>query len=349
MLKEVFQKREEFMSLIKEKFPDAYPAWPVDLTKKESQSICREIALKGVEEMFEALQHLKNWKSHRQTEIPDINHEEFLEEIVDAFNYFFSLMILIGVDVNDFYTSFLRKDKIIRDRLKKGYWKLNRIVDLHGLLFDSILETTDEVWNVILDLILSKGLLFKDFKLTLNLTYLGFYYCVENLTDSNKRISDTSQHFFSSNLLNKSFIDIEIELKFKFTDSEYKIYFDECNYYTLDLEDDYSVDSDDGIIQATIELNTNLEKIDLIKKDFELNMIKPFFLAEFKVFNESLGLIYSERDIKFCVKISQLYYLIQRYKLSLEDAIDYSSRFINLTNKDHTKIEKLIKKNFFNS
>mgnify|MGYP001380355209 CR=1 FL=1 len=117
----IFNKREDFMKLIKEKFPDTYPEWPVDLSEKQSQVTCRETALKGVEEMFEALGHLKNWKPHRETSIPEIDKEEFLEEIVDAFNYFFSLIILMGVDVNEFYDAFNKKDKIIRDRLNKGY------------------------------------------------------------------------------------------------------------------------------------------------------------------------------------------------------------------------------------
>lgn len=120
-LEDVFLKRSEFMKLIKEKFSDTYPEWPVDLSTKKAQITCRETALKGVEEMFEALGHLKNWKPHRQTEMPEINREEFLEEIVDAFNYFFSLMILIGVDVEEFYSAFLKKDEIIRARLFQGY------------------------------------------------------------------------------------------------------------------------------------------------------------------------------------------------------------------------------------
>ena len=103
------------------KFPDAYTDWPVNISEKSSQTILRETALKGVEEMFEALQHLKNWKSHRKTDMPEIDREEFLEEIVDAFNYFFSLMILIGVDVDEFYNAFNSKDEIIRRRLQKDY------------------------------------------------------------------------------------------------------------------------------------------------------------------------------------------------------------------------------------
>ena len=121
MLASIFEKRESFMEIIKKKFPDSYNAWPLDISKKSSQIQLRETALKGVEEMFEALGHLKNWKPHRETDLPEINREEFLEEIVDAYNYFFSLMILIGVDVNEFYEAFNKKDKIIRDRLEKGY------------------------------------------------------------------------------------------------------------------------------------------------------------------------------------------------------------------------------------
>ena len=117
----IFDKRESFMNLIKEKYPETYPEWPVDISKKNSQNVLRDTALKGVEEMFEALGHLKNWKSHRETDVPEINREEFLEEIVDAFNYFFSLIILMGVDVNEFYTAFNKKDSIIRDRVKNNY------------------------------------------------------------------------------------------------------------------------------------------------------------------------------------------------------------------------------------
>jgi len=121
MLANIFEKRESFMEMIKDKFPDTYNSWPLDISEKSSQIQLRETALKGVEEMFEALGHLKNWKPHRETDLPEINREEFLEEIVDAYNYFFSLMILIGVDVNEFYNAFNKKDKIIRERLKVGY------------------------------------------------------------------------------------------------------------------------------------------------------------------------------------------------------------------------------------
>ena len=120
-LEEMFKMRLSFMKMMKNTIPGSYPDFPVDISEKSSQQVCRDLALKGVEEMFEALQHLKNWKPHRKTEMPEIDREEFLEEIVDAFNYFLSLIILIGVDVDEFYDAFLKKDEIIRGRLNEGY------------------------------------------------------------------------------------------------------------------------------------------------------------------------------------------------------------------------------------
>ncbi|MAF35781.1 hypothetical protein CL622_01540, partial [archaeon] len=113
MLREMFSLRKEFMESLNISVPGSYPQIPLDLVKKDHQQVCRDVALRGVEEMFEALQHLKNWKPHRQTDILEFDKEEFLEEIVDAFNYFFSLVILVGFDEDDLYEAYIKKDKII--------------------------------------------------------------------------------------------------------------------------------------------------------------------------------------------------------------------------------------------
>ncbi len=120
-LDDIFSLRESFMNELKSVKPEEYPSWPVDISKKESQQHLRDMALRGVEEMFEALQHLKNWKPHRDSDLPDFNKDEFLEEVVDAFNYFISVLILTGIDSKDFYDSYLKKDMIIRNRLKNKY------------------------------------------------------------------------------------------------------------------------------------------------------------------------------------------------------------------------------------
>jgi len=119
----MFKKRLEYINEMKEAIKDSYPDFPLDMSKKESQQVCRDLALKGVEEMFEALQHLKNWKPHRQTDLSTeiIDKDAFLEEIVDAFNYFFAMLIVTGFNEDDLFDAFLMKDVIIRNRLKDGY------------------------------------------------------------------------------------------------------------------------------------------------------------------------------------------------------------------------------------
>ena len=116
----MFMLREDFMSAIREK-RGAYGEWPVDIGDKKSQQLIREITLKGVEEMFEALSELKNWKSHKLTENREVNREAFVEEMVDAFNYFFAVLVLAGVDSNELFESYTKKDAIIHDRLNSDY------------------------------------------------------------------------------------------------------------------------------------------------------------------------------------------------------------------------------------
>ena len=109
-LDKMFSLREGFMNKLKDNVPGSHPEWPLDLCNKSDQQFCRDMALRGVEEMFEALQHLKNWKPHRVTEISGFDREKFLEEMVDAFNYFFSLLIMTGFSSDDLFREYTRKD-----------------------------------------------------------------------------------------------------------------------------------------------------------------------------------------------------------------------------------------------
>ena len=110
------------MNMMKDTIPGSYPDFPVDIAEKASQQVCRDLALKGVEEMFEALQHLKNWKPHRVTNVEqELDREEFLEEVVDALNYFFAMLIVTGFDEKELFEAYLKKDSKIRQRLMNGY------------------------------------------------------------------------------------------------------------------------------------------------------------------------------------------------------------------------------------
>ncbi len=120
-LEQMFSLRQEFMKALQSQVPDVYPEMPIDLTKKQTQQHLRDLALRGVEEVFEAVQELKNAKSHRQTEITEFDRAAFKEEMVDAFNYFLSLLIIMGVTPDELFEAYANKDRIIHDRIKSKY------------------------------------------------------------------------------------------------------------------------------------------------------------------------------------------------------------------------------------
>ena len=116
-LDDIFALREEFMNLINEEVPGAYPeSWPVDLSIKSNQKAIREFAFRGMEELFEALLHLKNWKDHRAGE-GSFDRGEFLEEMIDAYKYFTAILVLMGVDSNEFFNACVSKHNKICERL----------------------------------------------------------------------------------------------------------------------------------------------------------------------------------------------------------------------------------------
>lgn len=117
-LSEIFALREDFMYKINEKLPGAYPEWPVDLTDKTNQKAIREFAFRGMEELFEALLHLKNWKDHRSG-TGEFDRAEFLEEMIDAYKYFTAILVLTGVDSDEFFNAYKSKHDVICERLKK--------------------------------------------------------------------------------------------------------------------------------------------------------------------------------------------------------------------------------------
>lgn len=120
-LDQMFELRKAFMVALQKQVPDVYPEMPVDLTNKSTQQHLRDLALRGVEEVFEAVQELKNAKSHRQTEIREFDRAAFKEEMVDSFNYFLSLLIIMGVTPDELFEAYASKDRIIHDRIKSKY------------------------------------------------------------------------------------------------------------------------------------------------------------------------------------------------------------------------------------
>jgi len=120
-LTRMLEMREHFMKELAANRPGVLQKWPVDITSKDGQQAIRDNVLKGVEEMFEALQHLKNWKPHRASEVKDFDQDAFLEEYVDAFNFFLAVPIMLGISADELFEAYLKKDVVIHERIKRGY------------------------------------------------------------------------------------------------------------------------------------------------------------------------------------------------------------------------------------
>ena len=123
-LKEVFELQEVLMQRYKQRAEDKgyyMPSWPVDISSKRDQQACRDAGLKSVEELFEALQHLKNWKPHRNTEVKEFDRGAFMEEMVDHFHYYLKLLIFMGSTPQEFVDAYILKNAKNHQRLDSGY------------------------------------------------------------------------------------------------------------------------------------------------------------------------------------------------------------------------------------
>jgi hypothetical protein len=96
-------------------------SWPLDISLKKSQQICRDTLLKAVEEMFEAVNELKNRKFHRTTELVEFDRDAFVMELIDSFHFQLEALIFVGVTPQEFADVYARKNAIVHKRIDEGY------------------------------------------------------------------------------------------------------------------------------------------------------------------------------------------------------------------------------------
>ncbi len=117
-LDKAFIKQKEFMDMLVEH--DKLPEYPLDLTTKPGQRLIKELIWAMVEEMAEASFILKN-RTHRFTDHQDVDFAHFKEELADALSYFVEICIYAGIDFNELYEEYCRKNYTVKKRVKDGY------------------------------------------------------------------------------------------------------------------------------------------------------------------------------------------------------------------------------------
>jgi NTP pyrophosphatase (non-canonical NTP hydrolase) len=114
----MFSRQREFMDMLKD--ADKMPEYPVDMTSKPGQRLIKETTFNLIEELFEACYTLKN-RMHRLTDARVFDFEHYREELGDAFAYFMEVCLLSGISDQDICDEFLKKNAIVKERLRRGY------------------------------------------------------------------------------------------------------------------------------------------------------------------------------------------------------------------------------------
>lgn len=115
----MFDLQRDFMQLLRDK--RNFPAFPVNISSKDGQRLLKDTAHSAMDELHEALQHLKNSKTHRATEIVDFDRQKYVEELVDHLHYFVELCILSDITADELHAAYVAKDGVNRSRIQSGY------------------------------------------------------------------------------------------------------------------------------------------------------------------------------------------------------------------------------------
>lgn len=115
----LWDQQVAFMRLLQER--RGFPQFPTDITSKGGQRFLNDIRHHLQDELHEAAQHLKNHKSHRVTEVPEVDREAYKEELVDALHLYFELVIASGISVEELVEAYLSKGDVNTSRILNGY------------------------------------------------------------------------------------------------------------------------------------------------------------------------------------------------------------------------------------
>lgn len=116
---EMWKQQERFMKLLQEK--RNFPKFPVDIFSKPGQKFLKQITFECMGELFEANQHLRNGKDHRATDVPQLERDEYLEEIVDCLHYLWEIAIASGISSDELYEAYMKKGEKNEKRINEGY------------------------------------------------------------------------------------------------------------------------------------------------------------------------------------------------------------------------------------
>ena len=136
-LDEMWSQQHDFMKLLQKE--RGFPEFPTDITSKQGQQFLEGISFHLMKELFEAGQHLRNSKSHRATELPEVDREAYKEELVDVLHLYFEVCLAAGISRDELFEAYIAKGEVNFKRIASGYLLIGKFPfdDWFGDLFGS--------------------------------------------------------------------------------------------------------------------------------------------------------------------------------------------------------------------
>lgn len=99
---------------------EAWEGGEHNIQTKEGSYLIKTMIDSAIQELSEAEQTMKNWKTWKLTEIPtDADH--FKEEMVDALHFFIEACILAGMSPDDLFELYFKKHAVNEFRQESKY------------------------------------------------------------------------------------------------------------------------------------------------------------------------------------------------------------------------------------
>jgi dimeric dUTPase (all-alpha-NTP-PPase superfamily) len=119
---EIFADRLEEMLRLQEQLQvrHLFGLKPGDLRHAERAEYIRAMILATTDELHEALREVA-WKPWSKRPVGEMNRQNFVDELVDAWHFFMNLMLVGEITADEFFTAYLRKNNINHGRIDDGY------------------------------------------------------------------------------------------------------------------------------------------------------------------------------------------------------------------------------------
>ena len=91
-----------------------------NLHTRVGNMLIKEMIDSTIQELSEAIQTMKNWKPWKQTDM-ETDVEHFKEEMIDGLHFYIEALILAGVDADEVFELYFKKNKVNQFRQNSKY------------------------------------------------------------------------------------------------------------------------------------------------------------------------------------------------------------------------------------